>query len=126
MAGIAAGVALNGLCFGPRGLGASLAGCVLVGGLLLAPFAAGGIGGGDAKMMAALGALLGPRLGVASLLVGMILGGIVMAVHLARRGQLGVRTARIATMVHAPAGPPSTHPPPLSPPPPPPHPFPSP
>jgi len=103
MTGIAAGIALNGLCFGPRGVGASLAGCVLVVGLLLAPFAAGGIGGGDVKMMAALGALLGPRLGVASLLVGMILGGIVMAVHLARRGELGVRTVRIATMVHAAA-----------------------
>lgn len=103
MTGLAAGLGLNFAHSGPAGAGASLLGCVLLGGLLVAPFAAGGIGGGDVKMMAALGALVGPRVGLASLVVGMILGGVVMAVHLARRGELGLRTTRIATMVHAAA-----------------------
>jgi prepilin peptidase CpaA len=56
--------------------------------LLIAPFAAGGIGGGDVKMMGALGAMLGPHLVVSSLLIGALLGGVHAAVYAARRGLL--------------------------------------
>src|SRR3954447_18459214 len=75
---LALGVGLNTLAFGADGLGASLAGAGIVIAILLAPFALGGIGGGDVKMMAAVGAFLGPQLAVIALLVGMVLGGIVM------------------------------------------------
>jgi len=63
------------------------------------PFALGGIGGGDVKMMGAIGALLGPRFAVASLAVGMVLGGVVMVVHLARCGRLREKLARTRTML---------------------------
>jgi prepilin peptidase CpaA len=50
--------------------------------VLLLPFALGGIGGGDVKMMGALGALVGARLALWGLALGMILGGAFMVVHL--------------------------------------------
>jgi prepilin peptidase CpaA len=92
------GPALNALHFGATGLLASLGGLMMVGGLLLAPFALGGIGGGDVKMMGAVGALLGPRHAVLALLVGAVLGGLVMALHLLRRGRLRETAGRIAAM----------------------------
>jgi prepilin peptidase CpaA len=84
------GVALNALHGGMPALLWSIGGIVLMIALLLAPFALGGIGGGDVKMMAAVGAFLGPRLAVIGLTAGMMLGGIVMALHLLRLGRLRI------------------------------------
>src|SRR2546425_5723894 len=58
---ILAGAAFNVLYGGRAGLAASVAGLGIAIGVLLAQFAAGGIGGGDVKMMGAVGALLGPH-----------------------------------------------------------------
>ena len=96
---ILAGIVLNTLSFGLPGLGFSVAGVACMIALLLAPFALGGLGGGDVKMMAAVGAFLGPRLAVAGLLVGMVLGGVVMVVHLARLGRLGEKVGALRTML---------------------------
>lgn len=85
---IAAGLALNAVYSGGAGLGTSALGLVITVGVLLLPFALGGIGGGDVKMMGALGALLGPPVALAGLGIGMMLGGVIVAVHLARRGRL--------------------------------------
>jgi prepilin peptidase CpaA len=85
---IVLGLALNGLSFGAQGLAASIGGAILLIAVLFLPFALGGVGAGDVKMMGAVGALLGPRLALASVVVGMLLGGILMVVHLARRGLL--------------------------------------
>jgi len=101
--GILTGVALNALYFGGDGLVASGAGFAAGLAVLLVPFALGGIGGGDVKMMAAVGALLGPRVTVDALLAGLILGGIVMAVHLARLGRLSETVRTVGTMVAASA-----------------------
>src|SRR3989440_5130179 len=54
------GVTLNTAYLGTAGLLDSLAGLGITVGVLLWPFAMGGIGGGDVKMMGAIGALLGP------------------------------------------------------------------
>src|SRR5690349_21953335 len=96
-----AGLVLNTLYFGADGLGASVAGLVVAGAVLLAPFALGGIGGGDVKLMGAVGALLGPRLALWGMALGMMLGGVVVAVHAARRGRLEETVARLGTMVAA-------------------------
>src|SRR5262245_24179270 len=53
------GIALNTMYFGIPGLTASLLGILLTITFLLLPFALGGIGGGDVKMIGAIGALLG-------------------------------------------------------------------
>ena len=73
---------------GTAGLLDSLAGLGVTVGVLLWPFAMGGIGGGDVKMMGAIGALLGPRLSLMGLGAGVILGGAAMVWHLARQGRL--------------------------------------
>ena len=57
-----AGVLLNVVCFGRWGFLNSLAGAVVAVVFLIGPFALGGIGGGDVKMMGAIGALLGSKL----------------------------------------------------------------
>jgi prepilin peptidase CpaA len=85
---IVIGVAINGLYFGPAGLLASTGGIMVMVGVLIVPFALGGIGAGDVKMMAAVGAFLGPRLAVLGLALGMGVGGIIMGVHLVRLGRL--------------------------------------
>jgi len=98
---IVAGLALNGAAGGLSALGWSLCGGLAMIAILFTPFALGGVGGGDVKMMAAVGAFLGPRLAALSLITGMILGGVVVAVHLARLGILGERVQRLKAMVFA-------------------------
>ncbi len=88
VAGVLVGIATNLVYFGLPGLWASLAGFAILAGVLVFPFALGGIGGGDVKMMAALGALLGPVPALGALITGTILGGAIMLVHLARLGRL--------------------------------------
>src|SRR5215475_4430990 len=94
--GILVGLILNAAHSGTSGILASLAGVGVTIGILIWPFAAGGIGGGDVKMMGAVGAFVGPRLAVMGLVIGMILGGIIMSVHLARLGQLRNKLASLA------------------------------
>jgi len=100
---IVLGAALNFLHGGLPGLVMSLTGFVVTVAVLLAPFALGGIGGGDVKMMAALGTLLGPRLAFLGLALGMILGGAIMIVHLGRLGRLGEKLRATASMFSAAA-----------------------
>jgi prepilin peptidase CpaA len=100
---VVVGILLNTLFFGLPGLAGSLAGVAVIVAILLAPFALGGLGGGDVKMMAAVGAFLGPRLAVYGLLVGMILGGVVMIVHLARIGRLAEKVTKLRAMVFSAA-----------------------
>lgn len=94
------GVVLNSLSFGLLGFSSSLVGGLVALAFLIVPFTFGGIGGGDVKMMAAVGALLGPLLVLNALAVGLILGGIVMMFHLAGLGRLReklISTARMFT-----------------------------
>jgi prepilin peptidase CpaA len=97
-----AGFALNAWGYGWSGAQASLAGFALAIALLLAPFAAGGIGAGDVKMMGAVGALVGPRLVLSSLVVGLALGGLFAVVHLARRARLREKLGDLGRMVGTP------------------------
>ncbi|MBI4300467.1 MAG: prepilin peptidase [Chloroflexi bacterium] len=53
------GLTLNGLLGGPRGLLSSLAASLFAFGLLIVPWLLGAIGGGDAKLLMAVGALKG-------------------------------------------------------------------
>src|SRR5262245_40948185 len=69
------GSGLNTFHFGAPGLATSVSGAALMIAMLLVPFALGGIGAGDVKMMAAVGAFVGPSLAVLALMAGTILGG---------------------------------------------------
>ena len=95
---IVLGAALNLFHGGLYGLVCALAGLLFTVVILLGPFALGGIGGGDVKMMAAVGALLGPRLAFLGLGLGMILGGAIMILHLGRLGRLGQKLRATAAM----------------------------
>jgi prepilin peptidase CpaA len=101
VAGVGVGVGLNVHYFGLTGLAMSTTGLVLAVVMLLAPFATGGIGGGDVKMMGALGAMLGPRLILFGLIVGLALGGIIAALHAARRGMLRATVTGFARRIGA-------------------------
>lgn len=88
LAGVFVGLVLNLQHAGAAGLATSALGLGLAVAVLIAPFAVGGIGGGDVKMMGALGAMVGPHRIVSGLLIGVLLGGVHAAVYAARRGLL--------------------------------------
>lgn len=90
MAAAAVGLVLGLVTGGLRGLGESLLGLLAGGAILFVPFALGWMGAGDVKLLAAIGAILGPKGAVYSILYGAIVGGIISAVALARRRRLGV------------------------------------
>jgi prepilin peptidase CpaA len=56
---LAMGLLYHAAVSGGAGLGSSLLGAIVVGGLLAIPYAAGGMGAGDVKLMAGIGAWLG-------------------------------------------------------------------
>ncbi len=95
---LALGMIINLVYFGVSGLCDSIGGLAIATLVLLGPFATGGIGAGDVKMMAAVGALLGARLGFISLVAGLAIGGLVMMVHLARIGRLAEKLRATWTM----------------------------
>jgi len=79
------GLAVNAVLSGAAGLWASFLGTAVGAALLLVPFAMGGMGAGDVKMLAAVGAIAGPRVVFHSFLYGAIAGGLVAAALLAGR-----------------------------------------
>jgi prepilin peptidase CpaA len=95
-AAMIAGLVLSTVHLGTVGFAASLAGLVVGATPLLVPFALGGVGGGDVKMMAAVGTFVGPVLVLVSLVFGMALGGIVMAAYLVHRGLLREKLTALA------------------------------
>lgn len=78
-------LALHTLNQGPAGLWFSLGGLGLGLALMLAPFLFGVMGGGDVKLMAAVGAWVGPQLVLTSFLFTSIAGGLYALVVLSRR-----------------------------------------
>ncbi len=85
----AMGLVLAGLRFGAPGLLSSGLGLVIGGGVFLLPFLLGAVGGGDVKLMAALGSLVGPVLVLKTALYACVLGGAVALGVMARQGGLG-------------------------------------
>ena len=66
--------------------------------LILLPFyAMRAIGAGDVKLLAALGALVGPQVLVSVALYGAIVGGVISLYALARRGRVGLAFAELVT-----------------------------
>ncbi len=76
---IVLGLALNLALSGYAGLGASLLGTAAGTALLFVPFALGGMGAGDVKMLAAVGALAGPAFVFRSFVYGAVAGGLIAA-----------------------------------------------
>ena len=90
--------------FGASGISmpASLLGLIL-GFLLMMPgYALGATGAGDVKLMAAVGAIIGPGLTVTAFLFTAIAGGVLAVVVAVRRRQLGATFAGTGRLIAAP------------------------
>lgn len=75
----------------PIGLGASFAGLAICGGLMLLSYILFGVGGGDVKLIAMMGAFLGVELGVEALLWTFLFAAVVaLAALVWREGALGL------------------------------------
>ncbi len=70
-----AGLVLNSFLNGVDGLTGSAAGILIGTGIFLIPYALGGMGAGDAKLMGAVGAFLGPKGVIIAALLTMAVGG---------------------------------------------------
>lgn len=88
------GLALNVAISGSDGLRQSGLGLLAGLALLSIPFAIGGMGAGDVKMLAAIGAFAGPAFAFQTFLFGALAGGLIAVVVLLRRSHLspGSRT----------------------------------
>lgn len=81
---ILGGVTAHGVAGGPEGLLFALQGAALGLGLFLLPFLWGAMGAGDVKLLAGLGALVGPALVFGTFAFSTMLGGVIAFVILAR------------------------------------------
>lgn len=102
---LTATIALSGLIvqsmyFGWAGLGAGLAGLALGFGLLIVPWAMHGMGAGDVKLMAGIGAWFGPVMTLTSFAVGAVLGGVIAAVMILLAGKTQLAMANLQTITY--------------------------
>ncbi len=85
---MACALAYHGLTNGPQGLLFALSGLGLGLGMMLGPFLIGCMGAGDVKLMAVVGAFLGPQQGLAAFLYTCLAGGLYATIILARRSDV--------------------------------------
>lgn len=81
------GLIMQGTFFGWSGVGVGLLGLLVGLAVLILPWAMHGMGAGDVKLMAAIGAWLGPWLTLVSFAAGAIIGGIVALVMIFATGR---------------------------------------
>jgi prepilin peptidase CpaA len=82
------GLVLQTALGGVNGLAAGVAGLLVGLGILLIPYLLGFVGGGDVKLLAAVGTFVGPRDTASVMLFGAVLGGILAIILLLRRREL--------------------------------------
>lgn len=95
-----AGFAVQTACFGATGAWTALLGMLVGFGLLIIPWMMHGMGAGDVKLMAAIGAWLGPMLTFYSFAVGAVVGGIAAVVMILSTGRLRMASANLAVILH--------------------------
>ena len=86
---IVLGLIVNFMDRGAFGISTSLAGLGLGLLLLVIPFAAGGVGAGDVKLLAAVGSLLGPDFALKAFLASAVFGGLFSIIVAVRQKTLG-------------------------------------
>lgn len=101
VSGLAAGIAVNSLAGGWAGLKASLLGAALGLGLLLPLVVLKSLGGGDWKLVGALGALLGPAGLIVVLLGAVFVAGIMAVALVIYQGRVRQTLRNIASIVAA-------------------------
>ena len=104
--GILIGIALRGALLGWKGVWSALAGCLLAGGIMFLFYAVRAMGAGDVKIMAAIGAFIGPSRAVVVLLATAICGGVLAIVYALYRRRMLSTLKNMGTVLrfHAWAG----------------------
>jgi prepilin peptidase CpaA len=104
--GIVCAFALRGLFFGLKGLATATAGCLLAGGIMFLFYMVRAMGAGDVKLMAALGAFVGPHDAVGVLLATAIFGGVLAIAYALYRRRIGSTLKNVGSVLrfHAWAG----------------------
>jgi prepilin peptidase CpaA len=97
-----AGVGLNAWLAGPSGAVLAVAGAALGAALLLPFYAIRAMGAGDVKLLAAIGALLGPQMLVSVAVYGALIGGAMSVVILLIRRRLWVTLNEVLVQRRAP------------------------
>jgi len=95
----ALGLIMQGIYFGWQGVGTGALGLLVGFGLLILPWAVHGMGAGDVKLMAAIGAWLGPWLTLVSFAAGAIIGGFIALVMIVSTGRAIHAYTNIQTMM---------------------------
>jgi prepilin peptidase CpaA len=101
---LTAGVALVGLGLAAMGLGRvdlslSLAGCLVGLGVMLPGYLIGAMGGGDVKLLAAVGTLLGPGATLRAFVASAIAGGLIAIFVAWRRGRFAATVSGATALV---------------------------
>lgn len=101
---LTAGIALVGLGLAAMGLGRvgiwlALAGCLVGLALMLPGYLIGAMGGGDVKLLAAVGTLLGPGATLRAFVASAIAGGLIAIVVAWRRGRFTATVAGAAVLM---------------------------
>ena len=91
-----AGLVINGLAVGWAGLASAAVGLVIGGAVLCIPCALGVMGFGDAKLLAAIGALKGPFFVLDTMVYGGVAGGVLALLYLLRDTRVFSRLAEWA------------------------------
>jgi len=94
-----AGFAAQAFFFGTSGLGTAGLGLLVGFALLIVPWLMHGMGAGDVKLMAAIGAWLGPWLTLLSFGVGVLIGGVAAIVMIASTGRVAHAIVNLQTIM---------------------------
>ncbi len=95
----AAGFMFQGYYFGLHGVWTACLGFVVGFGLLIVPWMMHGMGAGDVKLMAAIGAWFGPWLTLISFAAGALIGGVIAVIMIVSAGKARLAYANLATIV---------------------------
>jgi prepilin peptidase CpaA len=85
---IVLGFIVQGYFFGASGLLAGLGGLAVGFGVLIIPWAMGGMGAGDVKLMAAIGVWFGPWMTLIAFAAGALVGGVIAVIMIAAGGKV--------------------------------------
>ncbi len=95
---LAAGLGVQAVYFGWSGVGTAMFGALVGFGMLILPWTFHGMGAGDVKLMAAIGAWFGPWLTLWGGLVGMLIGGVIAVAMILLRGSVAQSKANLGVL----------------------------
>jgi len=96
---LAMGITVQAAFFGWAGVGAALFGTAVGFGVLIVPWLMHGMGAGDVKLMAAIGAWFGPFMTLVAFCLGGIIGGVIAVIMILASGRLWLAYAHCTTIL---------------------------